>query len=211
MPDFVIFFYFFFGSEHATYNCPWEKHVISRLIPHTSNDWPCDLFMVIANASLTGNWCNWSQYPETLDLSLLVSNAGTGKNQLQLLQSVLRQCQEAVERIFRPKRLGANAHAYLLWAWFFGTWRQRRDDFKQVFSSSAGVERGITGNVCLKSPANSINAPSIGWLLFLRKSFSVNLSADDFFCAIVHSSQIMSLHGRIADDNARWRFRYVQI
>lgn len=39
----------------ATYNCPWEKHGFSRLTTQTLNDWPWDLFMVIAKASRTGN------------------------------------------------------------------------------------------------------------------------------------------------------------
>ncbi|GBP54717.1 ATP-binding cassette sub-family A member 3 [Eumeta japonica] len=64
----------------------------------------------------------------------------------------------------------------------------------QAFNSSAGVPRGTTGNVCLKSPANNIIKPP-KMLLFRRRSFSVKLSASsDFLCAIVHSSQTMSLH-----------------
>ena len=41
--------------ELATYSCPCEKHGNSKLIPQTSNDWPCDLLIVIAKANLTGN------------------------------------------------------------------------------------------------------------------------------------------------------------
>ena len=41
--------------KHATYSCPCAKQGNSKLIPQTSNDWPCDLFMVIAKASRTGN------------------------------------------------------------------------------------------------------------------------------------------------------------
>jgi hypothetical protein len=38
------------------------------------------------------------------------------------------------------------------------TCRHKAEYFKQAFISSAGVERGSTGNVCLKSPASNINA-----------------------------------------------------
>jgi hypothetical protein len=40
---------------------------------------------------------------------------------------------------------------------------------REAFISSAGVDRGITGNVCLKSPASNINAFPNG-LMFPRKS-----------------------------------------
>ena len=36
-------------------NCPCAKQGNCKLIPQTSNDWPCDLFMVIAKAKSTGN------------------------------------------------------------------------------------------------------------------------------------------------------------
>jgi hypothetical protein len=36
--------------------------------------------------------------------------------------------------------------------------RHKAEYFKQSFISSIGVERGSTGNVCLKSPASNINA-----------------------------------------------------
>jgi len=60
------------------------------------------------------------------------------------------------------------------------------DAFRQAVNSSAGVPRGITGNVIIKPHE---------MLLLRRGSFSVKLSASsDFLCAIVHSSQIKSLH-----------------
>ena len=48
-----------FGSptrEVATYNCPWTKTSSCRYIPARLRVWPCDLFIVIANATWTGNW-----------------------------------------------------------------------------------------------------------------------------------------------------------
>jgi len=40
--------------ELETYRWPCEKHGNSR--PQTSNDWPCDLLIVVAKANRTGNW-----------------------------------------------------------------------------------------------------------------------------------------------------------
>ena len=36
--------------------CPWENTDVCKLIPTCSTDYPWDLLIVIANASLTGNW-----------------------------------------------------------------------------------------------------------------------------------------------------------
>ena len=46
--------------ESATYNCPCENTDVHRSRPTFLTDWPCDLFMVIANASWTGNCLLWS-------------------------------------------------------------------------------------------------------------------------------------------------------
>lgn len=40
--------------ELETYRWPCEKHGNSR--PQTSNDWSCDLLIVVAKANRTGNW-----------------------------------------------------------------------------------------------------------------------------------------------------------
>ena len=47
--------------EQATYSWPCEKHRVDRSSPATPKDCPCDLFIVIAYASLTGNCVllNW--------------------------------------------------------------------------------------------------------------------------------------------------------
>lgn len=67
------------------------------------------------------------------------------------------------------------------------------DDFKHALSLPAGVDRGITGNVCRKSPANKIIAPP-NWFWLFRKSYIVRSNASkDLLCAIVHPSQTMSL------------------
>lgn len=42
--------------EHATYNCPCEKHGVPKSKPQTDIVWPWDLLIVIANANLIGNW-----------------------------------------------------------------------------------------------------------------------------------------------------------
>ena len=42
--------------ENATYSCPCENTDVLRLIPTCSTDCPWDLLMVMAKASLTGNW-----------------------------------------------------------------------------------------------------------------------------------------------------------
>ena len=60
--------------------------------------------------------------------------------------------------------------------------------------SSAGVDQGITGNICLKSPASTINVLQKG-LEFPHKSCNDRSRASsDFLCAIVHSSRTLSLH-----------------
>ena len=41
--------------ESATYSWPCEKTAVCRSKPTCLIDWPCDLFIVIANASWTGN------------------------------------------------------------------------------------------------------------------------------------------------------------
>jgi hypothetical protein len=48
--------------EQATYSWPCENHENSKLIPQTSNDWPCDLLIVVAKANRTENWIrlNWN-------------------------------------------------------------------------------------------------------------------------------------------------------
>lgn len=70
----------------------------------------------------------------------------------------------------------------------FCTYLQRTDDFKQAFISSAGVDRGMTGNVCQKSPDSNIKAPPKSCGL-PRKSCIVRLNASsDFLFAVVHSS-----------------------
>lgn len=74
------------------------------------------------------------------------------------------------------------------------TWRHKVEYFRQAFISSAGVDRVITGNVCLKSPTSNINAFPNG-LMFPRKSCNDRSRAlSDFWWAIVHSSQIICLH-----------------
>lgn len=60
--------------------------------------------------------------------------------------------------------------------------------------SSAGVERGITGKVCLKSPDNNTNAFPIGRVFCLKSRSVSSDSSNEFLCAIVHSSQIKILH-----------------
>ena len=47
--------------ESATYNWPCEKTAVCRFKPTCLTDWPCDLFMVIENASQTGNCLRWSE------------------------------------------------------------------------------------------------------------------------------------------------------
>lgn len=42
--------------EHATYNWPCEKQDSCKFMPHFLNVCPCDLFTVILNANLIGNW-----------------------------------------------------------------------------------------------------------------------------------------------------------
>ena len=64
----------------------------------------------------------------------------------------------------------------------------------QAFISSAGADLGITGNVRLKSPASNINMLPKS-LEFPRKYYNDrSRSSSDCLCAIVHSSQIISLH-----------------
>ena len=50
--------------EHATYNCPCEKHASVKLTPHHFNVWPCALFMVMLYANFTGN-CNLLKQSES--------------------------------------------------------------------------------------------------------------------------------------------------
>lgn len=48
---------------------------------------------------------------------------------------------------------------HIFWVKFNGfTWRQKVEYLRQACISFAGVERGITCNVCLKSPASNISA-----------------------------------------------------
>ena len=64
----------------------------------------------------------------------------------------------------------------------------------QAFISSAGADLGITGNVRLKSPASNINMLPKS-LEFPRKYYNDrSRSSSDCLCAIVHSSQTLSLH-----------------
>ena len=62
--QFLEFFYFHSSPEAKllcdwqmcrTYSCPCEYINVHRSRPTFLTDWPCDLFMVIANASRTGN------------------------------------------------------------------------------------------------------------------------------------------------------------
>jgi len=70
----------------------------------------------------------------------------------------------------------------------------KTDNLRHALSSSAGVECGITGRVCRKSPDNKISAPPKSYS-FPLKPFSVRWSASNtFLWAIVHSPHIMSLH-----------------
>jgi hypothetical protein len=57
--------------------------------------------------------------------------------------------------------------------------RHNVEYFRQAFISSAGVDREITGYVCLKSPASNINAFPSGWT-FPRKSRSDRSSLKRF-------------------------------
>ena len=41
--------------DNATYNCPCVKTGVRKFTPTYFSDCPCDLFIVIAKASLTGN------------------------------------------------------------------------------------------------------------------------------------------------------------
>lgn len=69
------------------------------------------------------------------------------------------------------------------------TCRHKVEYFRQAFNSSAGVDRGITGNVCLKSPASNIDAFPNG-LMFPRKSCNDRLRASsDFLIAKANMEQ----------------------
>ena len=67
------------------------------------------------------------------------------------------------------------------------TCRQKYNDFRHTFSSSAGVDSDINGSVWRKLPANKTNAPP-NKLLLLFKSHKVRSKASkDSLCAMVHS------------------------
>lgn len=74
------------------------------------------------------------------------------------------------------------------------TYRHKLDDFKQAFNSFAGVDLGVTGKVCLKSPANiTMHHQKIDDLIV--RSLSVRSSAsNDRLCAIVHPSRMNFSH-----------------
>jgi hypothetical protein len=42
--------------DRAMYNWPWVNTGWQRSTPTTSNIWPCDLLIVIAKETVTGNW-----------------------------------------------------------------------------------------------------------------------------------------------------------
>ena len=50
--------------KKAAYSWPCEKHAFSKLIPANLRDYPCALFIFVANASLMGNCSrfNWTAY-----------------------------------------------------------------------------------------------------------------------------------------------------
>ncbi len=74
------------------------------------------------------------------------------------------------------------------------TCRQKVGYFRQSFISSAGIDWEIIDNLRLKSPASNINAFQND-LIFSRKSRNDRSRiSTDFFCAIVHLSQTVSLH-----------------
>ena len=68
------------------------------------------------------------------------------------------------------------------------------EDFKQALISSAGVELGMTGNVCLKSPDNKIKASPNKSEFPLMSLEVLSNASTDFLCAIVYSSHTINLH-----------------
>ena len=66
--------------------------------------------------------------------------------------------------------------------------------FRQAVISSASVDLGITGKVCLKSPANNLNVLPKGFEFPHKSCNDRSRASSNFSCAIVHSSQIISLH-----------------
>ena len=53
-----IFIYMLFceiALDSATYNWPWAKTGFGKYIPKKLYVWPCDLFIVMANAIIIGN------------------------------------------------------------------------------------------------------------------------------------------------------------
>jgi hypothetical protein len=75
--------------------------------------------------------------------------------------------------------------------------RHKAEYFKQAFISSAGVERGSTGNVCLKSPARNINAfPKLS-------ATSVGRPSTTFFFLHTAPSICLERHYMLFVDNQR--------
>jgi hypothetical protein len=58
--------------EHATCNCPYEKHYSSWCFPHTSKDCPWDLLIDIANARLTRNWSHLNSKAKSVGIILIL-------------------------------------------------------------------------------------------------------------------------------------------
>lgn len=89
------------------------------------------------------------------------------------------------------------------------TYLLKEDYFRQVFISSGGIDRKITGYACLKSPISIISAFPNG-LEFRRKSCN-NRSriSKGFLCAIFYSSQTISLHGSFKKLHVQSQFQFV--
>ncbi|GIY34158.1 hypothetical protein CEXT_341561 [Caerostris extrusa] len=77
---------------------------------------------------------------------------------------------------------------------------QRCDAFIQALRLSEGVDLDMIGKVCRKSPANNIRlhvrirAPPISRLFPVKSHRMRSSVSKTFLCAMMHSSQIMSLH-----------------
>uniref|UniRef100_A0A2S2QYA4 Uncharacterized protein n=1 Tax=Sipha flava TaxID=143950 RepID=A0A2S2QYA4_9HEMI len=61
------------------------------------------------------------------------------------------------------------------------TYFHKMDEFKHALSSSASVDRGITGSVCRKSPANKIIAPPNRFWFFVNFAMC-DLMLPKIFC-----------------------------
>ena len=74
--------------QHATCNCPCEKHGNSRFIPHTSKDYPWDLLIDIANARRTGNWIHLNSKAKSVGIGSILGISTSSPLNFPMMQQL---------------------------------------------------------------------------------------------------------------------------